>query len=55
MIMKIIRRIRQNKEDSKRTPDIFADKSHWFRVWIRCDFDTQGIMMEEAIERGYEF
>ena len=55
MIMKIIRRMRERKEDSKRTPDIFADKSHWFRVWIRCDFETQGIMMEEAIERGYEF
>ena len=55
MIMKIIRRIRQNNEDSKRTPDIFADKSHWFRVWIRCDFDTQQMMLREATERGYEF
>ncbi len=55
MILKIIRSMKQRKEDSKRTPDIFVDKSHWFRVWIRCDFNRQQEMMDEAIERGYEF
>ena len=55
MIMKIIRRMRERKEDSKRTPDIFADRSHWFRVWIRCDYETQQRMLAEATERGYVF
>lgn len=55
MIKKIIKRIKQRKEDSKRTPDIFVDKAHWFRIWIQCDFDTQQLMLEEATERGYNF
>lgn len=51
----MIRKIKERKNDRTIEPDIFVDKAHWFRVWVRCDFDTQQLMLNEASERGYEF